>query len=616
MTRIIVVLALIAIAVMLPFPLTSLHVIGQEQEYIVKVGWCGNGIDSLNPLIGWTEASWAFYGLIYDALYSPDENLTSQPNLAVSCEVLNENKTLWRYHLNENAKWHDGVSFTADDVVFTINYFLTEDIYMFDSWVGYPDLSFILDVTKVDNYTVDIQFQYPWPALYNALNFPIFPKHIWEEISPEEAQSTYENSNPIGTGPFKAGPELYNDWLQGESVTLYKNPNYHLGAPEIDGVQFVFYNDMSVMVEALKRGDIDVAWVSPDAYVYLTENPPPNIETLAGLMSTSYWTDIGFNMDETAESLNPLRLDWNVRAAIAHAINKTYIVERYYRGLAVEGSGLISPNIPFYHYEPTSEEKLEYNITLANEILDESGYTWTGTHGESVRAAGPENPYAPEGTTLEFDIVVREGYTEEQQIALYVAEECRKIGVYINIYVVDEDTLIDRIYSSDVDMFIYYWADPPDPTYLLSLLTSHQVGVDSDVFWSDPEYDELWIEQLQTTNLTKRQELVRECQRIAYGAYAGKGIPYIILAYLYQTLAWRTDKFEGWPTEWEVPNGKDLSHCWYNPPFFMDLTPKVSETPAPPQRQWYEDPMYIGVLIVVVIVIITAGLLLWKRKKK
>lgn len=557
----------------------------QQQEYMLKIGWISE-VDSLSPLLGWTEPAWAYYGLVYDYLFSPDEDLNRRPNLARSCEPLDENMTLWRYHLAKDAKWHDGVQFTADDVIFTINYYRTAQIYFYDPWVRLKGVDIILNAIKVDDYTVDIQFGFPC-AIAKTLDFPILPEHWWNTsnndnedgapITPLKAQSSYPNEHPIGTGGFMAAQypgqpwdewSIYDEWLDGERITLYRNPDYHNGAPQIDGLQFVFYRDMTVMVEALKRGDIDVAWVSPDAYVALQDEP--GITTMAGLFSTSYWVMVGINLNDGAD-LNPTRFDWYVRKALAHATDKTYILNKFYQGLGIEASTLLSPNTPFWHYEPTSEETFEYNLTLANEILDQHGYYWTGTPGDSVRAAGPGNPHAPEGTRLEYTMVIRVEYPEEYDTALYLQEIWRSIGVELTVIPVDEYTLEGKVYGSDQELFIWYWADPPDPNYLLSIVTSYQLNWDSDTWWVDEEYDELYVQQLQAINKTERQQIVHEAQKINYGVYEGRGISYLILVYPYLTLAWRTDKFKGWATEWHP--GKDTSHCWSYPPFYHDLRP-------------------------------------------
>jgi len=554
----------------------------QQQEYILRIGFISE-IDSFSPLVGWTEPAWAFYGLVYDYLFSPDQDLNRRPNLARSVEPIDANMSTWRYHLAQNAKWHDGVPFTADDVVFTIKYYKTAEIWFYDPWVSLQGLDIITNVTKVDNHTVDVEFFHGnnASAISQALDFPILPEHWWNTsnndlgrpIKPLEAQASYPNKYPVGTGGFMAAKYsgqpwqewgIYDEWQKGETVTLYKNPDYHNGAPQIDGVQFVFYKDMSLMVEALKRGDIDVAWVSPDAYLAL--QGVPGIGTNAGLFSTSYWVQVGINQNPAATYLNPTRYDWFVRKALAHATNKTYIIERYYKGLAVEGSTLLSPNQPFWHYEPTPEEKFQYNLTLANQILDQAGYYWTGTPGQSIRAAGVGNPYAPQGKKLEYTMLIRVEYPEEYQTALYLTETWAKIGVKLNIYVVDEPTLETKVYGSEVDMFIWYWADPPDPNYLLSIVTSYQLSWDNDNFWWDPKYDELYLKQLQAINKTERQQYVHEAQRMFYNS----GV-YIIYAYLYETLAWRTDRFKGWPTEWRA--GKGSTHCWSYPPFYHDLKP-------------------------------------------
>ena len=89
------------------------------------------------------------------------------------------------------------------------------------------------------------------------------------------------------------------------------------------------------------------------------------------------------------------------------------------------------------------------------------------------------------------------------QAAKLIAEEAEAIGVEFNVQVVSTDKLteltvrkVDGKPAPEFDTFIWGWGgDPYDPSFLLGLLTTGEIGGSSDSFYSNPEYDRLFNEQ-------------------------------------------------------------------------------------------------------------------------
>ena len=85
------------------------------------------------------------------------------PALATSWEVADDDKT-WTVHLREGVTWHDGVAFTADDVKFTYDSYMNDDVASpLGAWykdvLGGPE-----NVVVVDPHTV--KFTLPKPYAY------------------------------------------------------------------------------------------------------------------------------------------------------------------------------------------------------------------------------------------------------------------------------------------------------------------------------------------------------------------------------------------------------------------------------------------------------------------
>ena len=155
--------------------------------------------ENFNPLM--TDARvW-----LYDGLVRFDEDMNPIPDLAESWEI-SEDGTVYTIKLRQDVKFHDGTPMTADDVLYTAELTLDEDI-------NSPYRSkFIIDGEpvvweKIDDYTVQATLPKPFGPFLAKLSradeifFTILPKHLMEQCSDMESCSI--NQQPIGTGPFK-----------------------------------------------------------------------------------------------------------------------------------------------------------------------------------------------------------------------------------------------------------------------------------------------------------------------------------------------------------------------------------------------------------------------------
>ena len=125
-------------------------------------------IDILTPDVKlmWSEWGCLYTILVYDNLahygIQPD-TYTFWPKLVKSYEV-SEDGTTWTMHLVENATWHDGVPFTAEDVAFTFEYLFGET----PGWGG--PLTTFEDIDVIDDYTIkvvhQIELSTAWKELY------------------------------------------------------------------------------------------------------------------------------------------------------------------------------------------------------------------------------------------------------------------------------------------------------------------------------------------------------------------------------------------------------------------------------------------------------------------
>lgn len=547
-------------------------------------------IDSLNPFIGVNDNSYIFYGLVYDFLTCVDEDLNPAPNLALSWNVVPDALPLgsvWQYNLTRNAFWHDGEPMTARDVVFTFNYQI--GINWTDMWAFQPYTVLVDFVEMIDDYTVKIHFKdfqgNPAPASYGAsMMLPIVPEHYWSEYLPSEAGFSHTNPKPIGTGPFMCTDQTYSEFLTGDRLILYRNPDYHGFADfgwdlKFERLILEFYLEPSALVTDIQRGGIDIAELSPPHYKnlvdWLAANPTSAIEIDNSLKCTQYSKEISICMsDDSGGDTNLLRLDPAVRKAMAHATNKTFICQAIFKGYAEEGSSIISPISSYWYWEPTSEQEYYFSVEKANQILDDAGYTLWTTDGK-YRMCPADHSFEwmnstysfPESKVLEFEVVVEAELYEDLEVYNYLEEAWAECGIKLKPRVVNTALWGVIVYGGYFDLTITYWSGDPDPNYLVYIQSTYALNGWSENWYSSPLYDENYTKSLLEQDPVTRQQYIRNCQ---YWDYVDAA--FIVYCYPHGCHAWRSDHYTGWG-DWKAHPGRSLANFWSANPLFFDLIP-------------------------------------------
>jgi peptide/nickel transport system substrate-binding protein len=162
----------------------------------------------------------------------------------------NEDGTELTLRLREGVKWHDGRTFTANDVKCTWDLLTgrsSEKLRLDPRKSWYRNLA---EVTTNGDYEVTFHLQRPPPAFVALLasGFSVvYPCHV----PPAEMRQ-----HPIGTGPFK-----FAEFKPNERITLTRNPDYwKLGRPYLDGIEFTIIRDVSTAHLGFVAGKLD--WIA------------------------------------------------------------------------------------------------------------------------------------------------------------------------------------------------------------------------------------------------------------------------------------------------------------------------------------------------------------------
>jgi peptide/nickel transport system substrate-binding protein len=561
-----------------------------DEKIVLKIGWMGD-IDNLNPLIGWSNNVYEVFAQEYLLMVGRDWE-TYKPDgsgIAKSWEV-SDDGLVWTFTMNEGMTWHDGEPITAEDPVFTYNFIIENQIAAYASFVGGIDRAEV-----VDDLTYRVVCKTPVSNML-MLWIPALPEHIWSKMTPKEASQTFQNPPPcIGSGPYQVV-----EWKKERFLRMEAYDDFYLGKPTVDEVMFVVYQNGDTMVQDLKAGTIDAAYLFPPAQF----EPLKATEGIEAIEFTWFnWDYIGFNCYEGKSRGNPVLLDAEFRRALEYAIDREKMVELAYGGHAWPGYTFMPPDNwsdPDVAWAPAEGEARNFDPEQAKSMLDAAGYK--DTDGDGVREF--------KGKPIKLRLWAPAETPESQRAGKLVAGWWEDVGVDVVLSVQDEGVYFDNIWAyegndfvPDFDAYLWSWDGYADAGQSLTCFTTGQIEGWNEFAWSYAPFDELDVQQTVEMDPEKRAEYIRGMQQAMY-----EDAPCIVTVHPLKLEAYRTDKWDGWA---RCNNGNGGAFLAASMPWpYSGLTPKVAEQAnSSGSNTW----VWVAVAVVAVIVVVMIVVLMRRR---
>lgn len=501
-----------------------------DGDAVVRVAYSST-VDTLNPFVSIYLTPTGLNRFVYENLVAYGEENEATEGLAESWETSDDALT-WTFTIGEDREWSDGEPVTADDVVFTYTQIIENPETL---GANHGLVTNIESITATDERTVEMVLAEP-QASNPGYEIPIVPEHVWSEVGDLAAYPS--DADVVGSGPFTI--ESYDETTG--VIELVANESYWRGAPKVDGIRYVRYDNVDASVQGLRSGDIDVVGgLTPAQYDTLASNDGDDIETSAG--TGRRYLALAINPGATTETdepfgdSNPALADPELRRAILTAIDKETLVERVLGGYGTVGETEIPPAYEDFFGLAEDAESIEFDLDEANSILDEAGY--------ELGADGVRTDL--EGNPLELRLMGDTENADHVALVEFVTEWLADIGISVTPDLVDSDTVGEKSIAGNYDMYFTSWSLGPDPDFQLSINTcsarpAAPAGDDnlSESNWCSPEFDELYAQQRTELDPDTRSELVREAFTAIYEA----GVNYPIW-YAEALEAYRSDRFTG-----------------------------------------------------------------------
>ncbi|NES02853.1 MAG: ABC transporter substrate-binding protein [Okeania sp. SIO2F4] len=436
--------------------------------------------DTLDPHKSTSPLSRQIIYQIYDTLLAFDDQGKVQPNLAKEWSV-NDNGKEYTFKLNENVKCHDGTTFDANAVKFTIDRAINPETEnkTKESWGP------IEVVEVVDDLTVKVKMTEAFSP------FPRFLADPYSSMICPSAIETYNNKfgvdGVIGTGPFQ-----FLEWTQGEQLVLEANPNYknygrpieNSGTPYIKKLVIKTMPEVESRLAALKYREI-----------HLTEPPITEVANLKEDSNLKLYTAENTGQIVFLEFVTsrPPFDDKKARQAVAYGIDVKKTTEEVLGDLAKPSECAIADVMFPNDQKLCSEFSIKPDQEEAKTLLSELGYS--------------------EDKPLEVTLLTWKGGNREKILENFQTQ-LEEVGIKANLETIDIGSLNARIKQENsqeegngvIDMMGWSWYDP-DFLYTLWHSPGWMGGYHSD------ELDNLLVEMRSTTNSKERQEKVVEVQK-------------------------------------------------------------------------------------------------------
>lgn len=431
---------------------------------VVRVAF-SDAVASLDPALVVSVINVQMAFQLYDNLTQRNEGMADSavtPLLAESWEV-NEDATVYTFHLRQGVTFHHGTAFTAKDVEYTVNRLLDPSL---GSGATLPPLD---KVEVVDDFTITFHLKSP------DVTLPYMLGGGGLGIAPHDRTTEQLAAEATGAGPF-----VMAEHVPGERVVLKRNETYwNAEQPYLDELHLLTMPEAATQIGALTGGTVDL----------LHQVSLENLPALAGAPDVM--------VQESAQGVYPvfaMRVDQEpfadvrVRQAVKHAVDRATLLEAMLQTHGSLGNDQpIAPGTPFW----ADVAPLEYSVDKAKALLAEAGF-----------ADG-----------LEVTLAISDlGGPRVNDAAVALQEMLKPAGITITLDKVPVNTFWSEKYMQ-APFTGFWWPVFSEPSGTLPLAYT-STGLYNESGWSDPQVDELIVAAQGELDEAKRKEVYAQIQQI------------------------------------------------------------------------------------------------------
>lgn len=428
--------------------------------------------------------------MLYDRLVTYDGTTTDViPQLAEKWEISDDGLT-YTFHMNEEAKFHDGTPVTAE----AVKYSYTRAMDVGKSAAGqFKNVINKDSFEVVDEHTIKITLEKPFAPFLKTLG-TVFANIVNPKLADNHGSDlgeTYIADKEMGSGPY-----ILESWDRGQKLVLKANEDYWGTMPTLKTVNILIVNEPSTARLMMEKGEVDLidyTMISPDV-----------LNQMDGKNGVTIVNSPGYQIDDIAiNTENEYLKDAKVRQALAHAVNYDSIINDILLGGAKRIGGIVPEGMFGYNADITL---YDFDLEKSKALLKEAGYE--------------------KGFPLE--IAISENNEVRKNIAVMMQSDFKKIGIDLQIKTLAWPTFLDLVTTGKHQLALAAWTpDYADPDYNLWYFAhSSSKGPGFNLaFYENSKVDQLLEEARATVDEAVRDKNYQEIQQIM-----SDEVPYIFPA--------------------------------------------------------------------------------------
>ena len=423
---------------------------------------------------------------VYDYLVDVTSANTIAPRLATDWTTSDDGLT-YVFTLASGVTFHDGSPFSAADVVWTFNRLRDPDS-------GYPTVDLYKNIADIQA-TGDLEVTFTLTT-----SNPFFLYDLSDNHALIMKADTQDPTDLNGTGPF-----VLASYTAEDRITLTANPTYFIaGEPKLAGLDIIFFNDQSAMVDALKGGDVDLVMaLSTDLFSSLKDTTG-----ITQLQAATNQFDVVRLRSDQGPGKDP-----RVMQALKLGLDRQAVYDLVMAGFGVLGSD--TPIGPMYSDLYQNVSLPAKNVEMAKQLLADAGYA----NGLSIDLHTPDTGDRP-------------------KLAVVLENQWADIGVTVKVIVEPESVYYGDNGWMAVDLGITGWGSRPYPQFYLDMMLK------CDAAWNESHFCDSEFDQLATLAGSSLDENVRvDSYHSIKTLLQDHGS--LIIPYFYTQLAGINSQFQG-----------------------------------------------------------------------
>ena len=445
-------------------------------------------VKNTNPLLGSSVAEFEVSTLTGIGLFNFDWNF--RPFAAAEYVESWQSSADGLYEkvvIRDDIVWSDGQPVTAQDVEFSFQVIMTEQIPIPAVRSGTDKLKC---VKAYDDRTVVFFHNEALETNVWNINFPLIPKHVYESTIPQDPTMTESDDHvAIDQKPVVGGPYEILSRTPTE-VVLQRRDSYYMhegqqvrDKPYFKKVRFRINPDASTALIGLKAGDVDTMELMAAQWTSQTNNDDYyEKNTKARAVE---WVSFSFFWNTQSVFFEDVR----VRQAMSCAFDHQELLSTLRYGRDEPCTGTFHPTSR-WHPGPGNAVKnmpqpMQMDRDRAKQLLDDAG--WTDTDGDGYR----DKEIDGQQRKFEFTILVR-NQKERIDICELLKQNLRSVGVMCNISTLESATLQDKMLNKKFDAAYGGWGTGADPDTSDNIWGTGQNR--NYVSYSNPIIDEMFGE--------------------------------------------------------------------------------------------------------------------------